>query len=498
VFDFHVWPRSAALMHLHSVLWYCVLLLALASVYRTLEPEWPLLTGLGLLLYAIDDAHGATVGWIANRNAIISAALSLPALAAHHRGTLATKGALLQRWLAPVWLVLGLCAGETAICVTGYLCAYALCHDRRGWLVRLLSLAPYALVLLAHRLVYKHFGLGSFGSSAYHDPLREPLAFAAMLAYNLPVLLSAELFVPMADAAFWGDVHGRAVLWCWSLLTLGALAWIMRDLLARDRTARFWALGMLLSAIPVSASLPGERLLVAVGIGAAPLLARVLAAAWGVAQVPLTQLVERGWQRQLAGVLVVLHVIVAPCVLPLRAYAFEPLARQMDRLDNAIPHTAAVRERTVVVLNAPLNIMLSYAQISRAVRGVPRPEHLYWLSSASSETEVTRVAADTLRVTQTAGFLLRPEETHYRADVYMPIGTRIERAGMHIEVVDSMPDGRPRSVLFRFDAPLEHARYAFYTYEAGELMPWKPCALAESVSLRAHDFFQLMAAEALR
>ncbi|MEY4583492.1 MAG: hypothetical protein RL701_8195, partial [Pseudomonadota bacterium] len=81
VFDFHVWPRSAALMHLHSVLWYCVLLLALASVYRTLEPEWPLLTGLGLLLYAIDDAHGATVGWIANRNAIISAALSLPALA---------------------------------------------------------------------------------------------------------------------------------------------------------------------------------------------------------------------------------------------------------------------------------------------------------------------------------------------------------------------------------------------------------------------------------
>jgi hypothetical protein len=302
----------------------------------------------------------------------------------------------------------------------------------------------------------------------------------------------------MADAAFWGDVNGRALLWGWSLLTLGALAWMTRDLFARDRSARFWALGMLFSAIPVSASLPGERLLVAVGIGAAPLLARVLAAAWGVAQVPLTQLIERGWQRHLAGALVVLHLIVAPCVLPLRAYAFEPLARQMDRLGDAIPRTEAVRERTVVVLNAPLNIMLSYAQISRAVRGVPRPAHLYWLSSGSSETRVTRVAADALRVTQSAGFLLRPEETHYRADVHMPVGTQIERAGLHIEVVESMPDGRPRSVLFRFDAPLEDGRYAFYIYEAGELMPWKPRAIAESVSLRAHDFFQLMAAEALR
>jgi hypothetical protein len=489
VLDFRMWPSSAPLMHLHSVLWFCALLAALAYVYRTLEPGVALVTGLALLLYAVDDAHGATVGWIANRNALLSAALSLPALSAHHRGV--SEGSLVQRWLAPLWLALGLCAGETAVCLCGYLGAYALCLDRRAFAARALSLAPYLLLLVAHQALYRALGLGSFGSSAYHDPLREPAAFARMLGFNWPVLLSAELLIPVADAAFFGDVRGRWALWGWSVCSLLALAWLFRELLRQDGKARFWALGMLLSAVPVSASLPGDRLLLALGFGAAPLLARFFT-------MPDLGLLQ-GFRRELAKALVVIHLIVAPCLLPVRASALEPLARVMDRVDAGVPRTAAVREQTVVVLNAPLSIVLSYLQIARAAKDIPRPAHLYWLSSASSETVIERTAPDTLRVTQASGFLHRPEETHYRASVHdLPVGTLIERSGMHIAVVDSTPDGRPRSVTFRFDEPLEAARYVFRTYRDGGLVPWRPVVQGQRALFAAQDFFALVAREVLR
>jgi hypothetical protein len=124
-------------MHAHSLLWFGALLFALAHVYRRIEPSAPALCGFALLLYAIDDAHGATVGWIANRNAIISACLALPALAYHHRWV--AEGFRRGAWLAPLWLLLGLCAGETALCIIGSLVAYACCLDARPWRERALS-----------------------------------------------------------------------------------------------------------------------------------------------------------------------------------------------------------------------------------------------------------------------------------------------------------------------------------------------------------------------
>ena len=41
--------------------------------------------GLALLMYAIDEAHAATVVWISNRNAVLAAALGFGALLLHDR-----------------------------------------------------------------------------------------------------------------------------------------------------------------------------------------------------------------------------------------------------------------------------------------------------------------------------------------------------------------------------------------------------------------------------
>jgi hypothetical protein len=194
----------------------------------------------------------------------------------------------------------------------------------------------------------------------------------------------------------------------------------------------------------------------------------------------------------------VFHVFAGPIGLPLRTLSFEPLARAMDRLDTGIPNAPSVREQTVVVVNAPFNIMLSYLQIARAARGVPRPQHLYWLASSSSEITVERVDARSLRVSQADGFLHRPEETHYRADAHdLPAGTQLARAGMQIEIETSEPDQRPHSVLFRFDEPLESPRYLLRAYRAGELVPWQPPAAGGSERFPAQPFADIIRREVL-
>jgi hypothetical protein len=492
VLDFRLWPDSPALMHLHSLGWYALLLLVLAWVYRALEPESALTAGLAFVLFALDDAHGATVGWVANRNALIAATLALPALVLHARAV--TKGSP----KAALWSVscfgLGLSAGETAVGVLGYLVAYALCLDPRSWWRRARSLVPFLLVLLLHRALYRGLGLGSFGSSGYHDPLREPVAFVTTLAYNLPVLLSAELFLPLADFAFLGERAAREALLPLSLFGLTLFALVAYRPLQSDPRARFWAIGLCLSAVPVSASLPGERLLLVLGVGACPLLARVVMRLLSVTRGP------DFWRTApLAGMFALVHLVLAPLLLPARAYGMAPLAAAAARYDSALPVEPAVRGKTVIVVNAPVTIMLSYLQVSRAARGVPRPAHLYVLASSSSALRVTRSGARSLRVSLEQGFMYRPEESHYRADAdALAREGSVELVAMRAKLLELTPDGRPKTVEFSFDESLENGRYLLRAYRGGRLVPWQPPPLGRTEQFPPEEFFNLVAAEMRR
>jgi hypothetical protein len=501
VFDFRAWPSSPAMMHLHSLLWYALALWILWRVYRELESD-ARLAGLALLLFAWDDAHGVTVGWIANRNAMVAVALALPALLAHHR---AANGSRIAAWLGPVWFALGLCAGETAISVAGYLLAYALCLDRRSALQRILSLAPYLVLLIAHRAAYRIFELGSFGSSAYHDPIREPFEFILTLGYNLPVLLSAELLLPLSDFAYWGAPVVRLPLWIVSVLGLAALGVALVEPIRRDSRARFWAVGLCLAAIPASASIPGDRLLLAMGIGACPLIARLLMAAadaWpqaraaklGIAK-PAPGSAQISWP--LVAALGLIHGVVAPCTMPIRAAALSPLASIIDRLDAGIPKDDSVRAKTAIIVNAPITVALSYTQVERAARGEPRPSQLLLLASSSSALSVQRTGPNRLRLELEEGFLRRAEETHYRADK-LARTDRVVIHGLRFDIATRTSDGRPKAVDVTFDEPLESSRYVLRAYVDGQLEPWQPPAAGTTERFPAYDFFGLLGKETLR
>ena len=98
----------------------------------------------------------------------------------------------------------------------------------------------------------------------------------------------------------------------------------------------------------------------------------------------------------------------------------------------------------MIVLNAPVDLLVSYLQVAREARGVPRPAQFYWLATASSELRIERVDDRTLRVQPAKGFLLTAPERHYRADPRaLQPGTEVALSQMTVRVTAQTADGRP-------------------------------------------------------
>lgn len=506
VLDFRLVPDAPWLMHLHSILWWVALVLGVAHIYGRIDPvpegqrgAMTRAAALAVLLFAIDDAHGMTVAWLANRNALIAATLALPALGAHHRWL--CQGWALGRLLGPLCFLLGLLAGETAVAVLGYVLAHALVLDRASWGRRVLHVLPYLAVLVAWRLVFAQLGLGSAGSGAYHDPLAEPAGFSLALAQHLPVLLGSQLGVPVADLWFWGAPALQVGLLLFAAASALAVLALAHVLLVHDRVARFWMVGMVLSSCAVAASVPGERLLLVPSIGGAALLAKLLLALYdrlrapGPTAGPLSPKLASAALLTLA----VIHGPASLAGLPARTLAMQVLGAATAQADAGISREPAVQGHDVVIVNAPFDALVSYLQAARIAAGVPHPKHLNWLATASSSLTITRLDEHTLRITPERGFLYSAPEQHYRGDTRsLPAGSQVELSAFTATVASNTADGRPAAVDFRFHAPLQgDPSLEVLQFEGGSLVPFEVPRVGASVVLPQADFFQTLAAQVL-
>jgi hypothetical protein len=282
-----------------------------------------------------------------------------------------------------------------------------------------------------------------------------------------------------------------------ALMTLALLGWLLAPRLKRDPVARFWALGLVLATIPVSASFSSDRVLVLVGVGAMPLLAGLFG---DLVQSLSGAGPKLGGFRSLAIFgYVVIHIAVAGVMNPIRARSLEIAGRALERADDGIPSDASIRDKTVIVANAPVDAFVSFIHVMRERRGAPRPAQLHSLASATSPIEVTRLDELTLRVRPAQGYLYGDTERFWRAarDPFR-LGERVELPTVSVEISALTPDGRPAAADFHFRHPLDSSVYVFRSFEAGEFVPWQPPALGASVHFPAEDFVKILLADVQR
>jgi hypothetical protein len=237
VLDHRLWPRSWVLAHAHSMVWFAALLTVLAVLYRRFHAPW--IAHLALVLYAVDDARGWVLGWVANRNALVAATLAFACLVAHDRAR--RDGWRAGRWLAPALFGVALLGGESALGVTGYLVAHALLIDSGPLARRLGRLWPYATLAAAWLVAYKALGYGTRRGGMYLNPLDEPTLYLRALVERLPVLLAAQIGLSMSDVWLLLPSPARLAAYTLALLGLLAFAILLAPLWRRLPAARFWA-----------------------------------------------------------------------------------------------------------------------------------------------------------------------------------------------------------------------------------------------------------------
>jgi hypothetical protein len=491
--DHALWPESASAMQAHSLLWFGLSLTLLALLYRRLFAA-PWLASLALILYAVDDARGPTVGWIANRNGSIALALAIPVLLFHDR--LRREQWARGRVAAPAMFALSLLAGESSLAIAAYLVAYAVQLDRGSMRERLVSLAPYLGVVLVWRVVYTLLGYGVLGSGVYVDPAASPVAFAWAIVTRLPLLLLSQLAAPWSDFAGiypFVSEHATAVASLLSVCALVGLFLLARPLLRDSARARFFALGMVLAALPICSTFPADRLLGFVGLGGMGLLALFidrLLGSWALEREKLRRYASLGT----ASVLVLLHVVLSPPSLLLRARSMVSVEQLVRRADDSLPSDPSVRDKTVVVVNSPGDPFFGYLLISRLSRREARPQHLRWLSTGLTAVHVERVDERTLRVAPEGGFLqfnfdqmLRDEQHGFAP------GERVELTGLSIVVETVSAQNKPLTVRAEFDRPLEHPSLLWFRWVGRELVPYELPALGATATLPAIDMLELLA-----
>jgi hypothetical protein len=469
VLDEVLYPNWVWLHYVHSLVWLGVLVLVVARLYRAMGGP-PAVAGLAALLYAIDDAHGPAVGWLSNRNGIIAAVFGVVALIAHDLWRQTRR----SRWaaVAACSLMAGLLAGESALATCAYLVAYAAVFELGPPKRRAVSLWPYAGVVATWAITYKMAGYAAKHSGIYVDPLADAGRFAAQLPSRALALLGAAFGPIPADCVLFeqGAEHRGLLV---AAITLFGTACLLVPTLRSDRQARFWALGIVLAAVPFSACYPTDRLLVLVGIGAMALVARIVAGLLGVDGRASSPAGFSGARRYVALAMSFVHLALAPVLLPLRASQMRLVAAAIAPASEALDQISDLSRRTVVIINPPIDPFVSYLQAERALRNLPRPQHLYWLANALTPIRIRREGPRTLILAREGGLIAAPIERLYRSPSDLPgAGWVTSLSQMSAEIVSTTADGRPLEVRFEFDDTLEAHQYVFLVWDEGRLLPF--------------------------
>lgn len=454
--DYELWPDSPWLMHLHSVAWYGAAVLAIGLLFqRLMAGGW--IAGLAALIYGVSYTHAIPVMFIANRNALVGVTFSAVALILHHawRANGSSRAAL----ASSAALLLALFGNEGAVATLGYLLAYAWLIDRAPLRSRIVSVVPALVVTALWRVVYSSLGHGALGSEAYIDPVASPLRFMEAAIMRGPILLNGLWLLPPAD--FWAAVPWLEQRWAVAAaVLLAGLAVVLWPLLQRDRSSRFWALGMLLSIVPACATFPMNRLLMHAGIGFAAILAQFIAFATSAEFAATTTVVRRLATRITVDVLIAVHLILTwlwfPGMIQIIAGSFRASTQGVEQLAQR-PDLAG---KTVVLIDDVLGSG-AYFQAFRELSGLPATAQFLVLSPAIERTAplvMTRESDRTLVVEHQADYpwFLERDDLH----PFHP-GDRVQHGSVSVEV-RSVKNGKPVVVAFHFDRALDDPSIAWF------------------------------------
>jgi hypothetical protein len=467
--DYRLFPDSPPLMHLHNIIWFTAVVFLLAILYRQLmAPVW--MATLAALLYSIDDSNYFPAMWIANRNLLLALFFSILTLLLHDKWR--RHHSLAAGIAAPFTLLLSLLSTEAGIATFAYLFAYALIIDRESRARRMVSLAPGLVVIAAWRMIYNGLGYGATGSGFVIDPGREPMRYAQAVLERAPVLLSGQWGGTPAEMLILFSEYAGALYLLASALYLTLILLVFIPLLLKNRVALYWFVGMLLCVLPICASVPMNRNLLFVAIGAFGVMAQFIG---GLFAKEGWILKSRFWRVPAWILCVTLIFVHVGFTIVSRARAPKTVSFFFDTVYSTIEVDPAddLTGKTLVVINAPNPLLFLGLPLLRAYWNEPLPDRTRLLAPAFTPLKITRTGEKTLLIEAQTGNILSTDKSrkdfkpnfanfyyHFNSlfrpkDLPFKAGEKVELSDMSAQVISVDADDQPTKVRFDFRVSLD-------------------------------------------
>jgi hypothetical protein len=501
--DYRLFGTRAEWHHVHSLVWFCLLLYAAGRVLWRILP--PSAATLSLLLFASAPCHTLPVGWLANRSTLVGSTLAFLALA-----ELLSAREITGRWRSlRIALVtsLALACGEYSLAALAYALAYLASTYQGAWRSQLRAAAPVLLPTCIYLGLHSLVGSDIVHSGYYLSPLRAPGDFARAALSRLPVLV-ADLFFGLPSLQYnngspWRDQLLAAQiippeLWLrlpgWTTwhaaigylaIGVGILWWRMLRQVPEMRRVPGWlVLGAGLSILPSAGTLPEDRLLVAATLGASALIACVLMQGIGVL------MDTRSLQARVACAalwLLALWVPISACVRShddVRAITLGSEVARAFALDADLPERDAASTRVYVLAAADFNTAVNLPWL-RLVEG-PHPLPLSYrrLSPGPMPLELTRPSERVLELNVITSDVRGSAVPSLYRDAGSPVrkGELRQLPGLSVEVLDVLDDN-PARMRFSFDRSIDDPGLWFVIASDHGLRHSKLPAVGETVRL---------------
>lgn len=484
--DYHLWPDSPALMHVHSLLWYGLLVWLLSRLYRLLDPA-AVRPGLAALIFAVSPMHLFTVIWLAARNQLIAGCLIVLTLMTFH---LWRQGrGLAYGLLSMLLMAIGLAAAEAAVAAMAYLLAYVLILEPRhtSWRMRFAALLPFVALVVAWRIYYVHLGYGSVGLGGYIDPGRDPLRFAQALMMRMPALLLAGLYGASSSVFHLLPERSQVIYALMAAFIVAASIWVgqVRQVWSHP-LARFFGLGAVLSLVPVCAAATNDRLLLNAEFGLSPLLAMLFTAMWKQKPPGDRHRIVLVVNKTIAGVLMLIHLAIYPIATLSMAVAAPMMSKASMQLESlSLPDEQETPDSKIILINPPKALFVGYYQTIRRYFGLHNPSSMQALTSGDQSVTLTVLTPHGIRLQGNRG-LGEPISRDMKKQP-LQVGDSIRAGSFQVTVEAVNAEGNATQALFEFDTPPQDAPWQFYNWSESGYQRFKLPAVGRSVRLPPVD-----------
>jgi len=483
-FDYSLWPETPFLMHLHSLLWFCLLIVLAYHLYRSISGS-AVVAGFTILLLAVDDVFAGPAGWISNRHAVVAMVFSVLCVWLTHLGV--SKG----RWkfIAGAWgaYLVALLASEMGLVTFAYLFAYLLVLDRGSWLGRVKRIAPFVLITVVWRLAYTGLGYGATGTLLYIDPILDPADFLRALVTRVPLLLASAAGPPVVELVLAFSPHGAALLAAVCLVPLGLLAWAVLPVLKRHRPSAFWAIGLLGAVVPLVSGIPQNRNLGLVSLGVMGLAGQLFVDVAKARKPGELSTLQRVTLKVAVPVLLMLYFIASPIVVATNPGSTRRMAEDQAQVAD-FGSDPELSQQHVYVINPTGTMSYVAGMLHRLFTDEPFPASINYLSSGFTPVHIERIDDRTILVAPEGGYAPQPgpivdeatgmvthvhlenvyralEQTFYNPREPMEIGQVVALSEVTVEVTGMTGDGRIAQAAFTFVHPLEDERYGWLLWD---------------------------------